>query len=180
MTAFNKHVLTHGLIAGAIIAAIMIIMAYRIYSGADFEGSEITGYGSMILAFSLIFVGVRSYRNQHNGGHISFWLALKMGALIALIGSTIYVLAWLVYYYLFIPDFLDKFIAMALQKAADAGASAEELAAQAKDMDQYREWYKSPVGVILLTYMEVLPVAILVALISAAILRRKPETPVES
>ncbi|WP_413669992.1 hypothetical protein ACEN9X_08680 [Mucilaginibacter sp. Mucisp86] len=44
-------------------------------------------------------------------------------------------------------------------------------------MAGYVNMYKSPFGVIVLTYMEILPVGLVIALIAALILKRKNASP---
>src|ERR1017187_9822075 len=71
------------------------------------------GYASMLVALSLVFVGIRNYRDKYNNGVISFGKAFKIGIMIVLIASTIYVVAWLIDYFFFIPDFMEKYSSMA-------------------------------------------------------------------
>jgi hypothetical protein len=168
-----KHSLLYGLLAGAILATTMTISMIIYNNNPEIEHSAVVGYTSMVVAFSLMFVAIKNYRDKVNGGSISFGKALKIGVLIALIGGTFYVVTWLIFYYGFIPDFVDRYIAIYLQQLADGGASAAELAAQSKEMAEFKEMYKNPVFVVLMTYVEVLPVGLIVALLSAVVLRRK-------
>jgi|GEM_PF-33728 len=170
----KKNVLVFGLIAGFIITTMMIVSVAMCYNREDFEGNVVVGYAAMLLAFSLIFIGVRNFRNKYNNGVISFGKAFKIGLYITLIASTMYVVVWLIDYYLFIPDFMDKYTAHVLRQAENDGAGAAELAKKAEEMAKFREMYTSPVMVVLLTYAEVLPIGLVISLISAAILRRRP------
>lgn len=52
--------------------------------------------------------------------------------------------------------------------------TADNLAAKTQEMANLKEMYKNPFFVILITYAEVLPIGIIVALISALILKKKP------
>lgn len=144
------------------------------YSSGNFEGSMLLGYASMILAFSLVFVGVKNYRDKYNGGIISFGKAFRIGLYIILVASTLYVLVWLVDYYVFIPDFMDKYSAHVINKAQNSGASANEIAAKTKEINTMKEMYNTPLMVVLLTYMEIFPVGLIVSIITALILKRKP------
>lgn len=168
----KKVVLVYGIIAGLIVAGMMAFSTGYYCAKGDFEGGMIYGYSAMIIAFSMIFVGTKSFRDKYNGGTIAFGKAFKIGFLITLIASTIYVLGWLVNYYFFIPDFMDKYAAAMLNKAKASGISADELAKKTADMAQMKEWYKNPLFVILMTYVEILPIGLVVALISALILKR--------
>jgi hypothetical protein len=169
----KKVVLVYGIIAGLIVAAMMALTTGYYCAKGDFEGGMIYGYSSMIIAFSMIFVGVRSFRDKHHAGVISFGKAFKVGFIITLIASTIYVIAWLINYYFFIPDFMDKYAAAMIAKTKASGVSAAELANKTTNMARMKEWYKNPLVVILMTYAEILPVGVIVALISALILKRK-------
>lgn len=168
----KKTVLTNGLIAGFIVTAMMVISTIMCYDNANFEGSMLLGYLGMLLAFSFVFVGIKNYRDKFNSGLISFGKAFKIGLLITLIASTAYVVVWLIEYYFFIPDFMEKYSAHMLKQAAESGATAAEIKEQVATMETYKEWYKNPLLIIVMTYGEVLPVGLIVTLISALILKR--------
>lgn len=170
----RKTILTYGLIAGAIVSTIMITSIVIYNSNPDFQPSMLVGYASMLVAFTMIFVGVKNYRDQFLGGAISFGKAFKMGLWIALVASTMYVIAWLVYYYCFNPQYIEKSTKMMLNNLAKEGASAAKIAEQKSQMQMWSDLYKNPVYVVLLTYSEILPVGFLVSLFTALILKRKP------
>jgi hypothetical protein len=169
----KKIIIVYGLIAGVIVATVMAISTTVYHSSGDFTGGMVIGYASMLIAFSMIFVGVKSYRDKHNNGIISFGKAFKIGILITLIASTIYVITWLINYYCFMPDFIEKYVAKAIADLKNSGANAIEIAKQTKKMNNYGEMYKTPFFVVIITYMEILPVGLIVTLISALILKRK-------
>ncbi|MEO3403001.1 DUF4199 domain-containing protein [Mucilaginibacter sp. CAU 1740] len=169
----KKNVLVFGSISGLIIAATGSISGALCYNNPNFQGNMWIGYGSMVLAFSLIFVAIKNYRDKYNDGVISFGKALGIGLSIVAITSTIYVLIWLIEFYNFFPDFMSKYVAHVLNEAKAHGATEAELKQKAAEMAPYVEMYKSPVGVILFTYVEILPVGLVIALIAALMLKRK-------
>jgi hypothetical protein len=169
----KKLILVYGIIAGLIVTGMMALSTGYFCAKGDFEGGMIYGYSAMIIAFSMIFVGIKSFRDKHNGGTINFGKAFKIGLFISLIASTIYVIGWLINYYCFMPDFMDKYAAVMIAKAKASGISADALAKKTAEMAQMKEWYKNPLFIILMTYVEILPVALIVTLISALILKRK-------
>ena len=169
----KRNVLVFGSISGLIIAALMVFSSIWCYKDPNFEANMVIGYATMLVSFSFIFVGIKNLRDKHNGGVITFGQAFKLGLYISLIASSAYVATWLVEYYFFIPDFMDKYGAHVIKEAQNSGATQAELDKQIAKMDQYKEMYKNPVFVILLTYMEVLPLGIVISVISAFILKRK-------
>ncbi len=169
----KKNVLVFGTIGGLIVAAMMFYSTGKYCATGDFEGGMIYGYTAMILAFSMIFVAVKNFRDKYNNGVLNFGKAFKIGFYITLIASTIYVISWLINYYCFIPDFMDKYSMHMIAKVKASGVSAAEVSKEITSMDKMKEMYKNPLFVILFTYLEILPVGLVVALISAGILKRK-------
>lgn len=172
----KKNVLVFGLISGVVVSIIMSIgmITLKGDSGAQLGSSFMMaiGYLSMLVSFSFIYVGVKNYRDKQNGGVISFGQAFKMGLLIALIGSTLYVISWALLYNFYMPDFMEKYCNQIVEEAR-ATSSAVELEKLTKQMNQQKEMYKNPVWFTLFTYMEILPVGLIVSLITALILKRK-------
>lgn len=171
----KRNVLLFGSIIGVILVVHILYMVDLIYNKPDFQSNDVLGYIFLFGVFSLVFFGVRNYRNKELNGYISFGKALKTGALIVLLASTFYVVFWLFYYYLYVPDFLDRYIEHVMLEAERAGSTEAELATQSEQMDQFRSLYQSPFMVTLITYMEVLPFGLVVAFISSLILKKKPE-----
>jgi hypothetical protein len=172
----KRNIIIYGLISGLIVSALMLFMVNYLShckGNVDYDTSMLIGYASMLISFSLVFVGIRNYRNKYNAGVISFGKAFKTGILIVLIASTIYVIAWLIAYYFFMPDFLEKYSAYTLDKLKASGASQVEIDKEIKEMASFAEMYKNPFFNAMITYMEILPVGLVVVLISSFILKRK-------
>src|SRR5882672_4608719 len=169
----KKNIIICGLIAGAIVTAWMIAVIDKCYNVTDYEGNMLLGYTTMLVAFSLIFVGVKNYRDKHSNGIISFGKAFKMGLMITLIASTIYVIVWLIDYYYFVPDFYEKYSAHMISRMQKSGASQAELQAKIKEFQSFSGMYKNPFFNAMMTYVEILPVGLIVSLLAAIILKRK-------
>lgn len=172
----KKNIIIHGIIAGIIVSSLMLFNINSTdHSEGDFDYDKglIIGYASMLIAFSLVFVGIRNYRDKYNGGVISFGKAFKTGILIVLIASTFYVVAWQIDYFFFIPDFMEKFSAHMIDNLKASGASQLEIDEQTKEMTDYTRMYKNPFFNAMITYMEILPAGLAVTLVSSLILKRK-------
>jgi len=169
----RKLIWIYGLVFGAIMTVWMTISMTMLYNG-EFEGGNMfVGFGAMILVFSFMYVAMRQYRDNHNGGVITFGQALKMGTWIAFITSTIYLLSWVVLYHFKLPEFADRYADFVITQAKDAGKSAAEIAKVETQMAEFKEDYKNPILFTLWTYAEIFLLEFLVALICAAIVKRK-------
>ena len=170
----NNIVVKFGIIGGAILVALMI-GSWSLLGENSFEISEWLGYASMIVALSTIFVGVRSYRENEGGGSISFGKAFQVGLYITLIASLIYVAAWMIYYETAASDFMDLYYEHSLKELKEEGATEATIQNHMEQMEEMTELYKNPLIRIGITFIEILPVGLLITLISALILRKKPE-----
>lgn len=169
----TKTILTYGLIGGVISTIGYVI---TLLTGQEnMKSAMIIGFASMFVAFSLIFVAIKSYRDKQAGGVVSFGNAFKIGALMSLITSSIYVIVWLVALYNFFPDFAQHYADMQIEDMRLAGESIEKINLQIAENEKMVEAYKNPIVVILYTYMEILPIGLLFSLLAAAILKKKPQ-----
>jgi hypothetical protein len=168
----RKIVLTYGLIAGAILSVLMLAtMPYMDRIGYD--SGMVIGYTTMVMAFLMIYFGVRSYRDNVLGGRIGFGRAFGTGMLITLVAGACYVATWEFVQYKFVPDFADKYAAHEIDKARREGATEAEIAAKSAEMAEFKEMYKNPLISIAFTFLEPLPVGLLFSLLSAAVHSRK-------
>ncbi|MCB0606191.1 MAG: DUF4199 domain-containing protein [Lewinellaceae bacterium] len=172
----KKTILTFGLIAGAIQGILMLILMGLFSPGADAKSGELIGYATMILSLSMIFFGIRSYRNNQPGGAITFGKAFKLGLLIALIAAALYVIIWLLYYYFGDgKSLMDAYFNQAVEQIRQSGEPAQAIEQKVKEMEKFKEIYKNPIAVTGFTFLENFPVGLVIALISAALLRRQPQ-----
>ena len=168
----RRLVFRYGLIGGAITSVLMVV-AMRFQDEIGFEYGVYVGYASMVLAFMMVYFGVRSYRENVAGGTITFGRAFKVGILITAVTIACYVATWQVVYYKFMPDFGDKYTAYVLEDARRKGATEAELAARTTEMEKAWELYANPLVNIAFTTLEPLPVGLLFTLITAGLLSRK-------
>jgi len=167
----KKTVWKFGLISGAIISGLMVVtlpLEDRIG-----EHSLTVGYTTMVLAFLMVYFGIRSYRDTVGGGSIGFGRALAVGSLIAVISSVCYTATWEVVYFNFMPDFMTKYQAHEINKIKASGASQAVIDQRAAEMQRMVEMYKNPAFNAAMTFIEPLPVGLVIALVSAGALRRR-------
>ncbi len=170
----KKIVLTFGLISGAILSVMMLLTIPLVFE--DSIGSDqgmVIGYTTMVLAFLLIYFGVRSYRDNVAGGSVSFGRAFAVGALIMVVASVCYVATWQLIYFKLKPDYAAQFAAHNIERARRGGASEAEVQRKVAEAQRLNEWYNNPLFNSAVTFLEPLPVGLVFALVSAAVLRRR-------
>ena len=169
----KKIVLTFGLLAGAIMSG-MFLITMPFHEEIGNTAGMVLGYASMIAAFLLIFFGVRQYRDFVGDGVVSFGRAVKVGALIALVASACYVATWQVIYFGgFAPNYLENYQAKAIEQSRAEGKSEAEIQKEIAEQKVWMERYQNPIINSAITFLEPLPVAIIMVLISAAVLKRR-------
>lgn len=169
-TSLLRIALTYGSLAGAAVVFPMLIA--MIFSGSEhLFASEAFGYLIMLIALSLIFVGIKRYRDRTLGGVIRFPKALLLGLMISTVASMIYVAAWELYLYRTDYAFIDEYVAQVIQARRQAGLSEQALADEIADLESMRANYGKPVFRLFITFSEIFPVGLLVSLVAAALLR---------
>ncbi|MDR3753625.1 MAG: DUF4199 domain-containing protein [Terracidiphilus sp.] len=174
----KKTVLTFGLISGLMISILMggsLLLANKIGSGH----SMVLGYTMMVASFLLVYFGIRSYRDNNLAGQISFGRAFSCGILIALITCICYVGMWEILYFNFMPHFMDSYWAAQIQRVQSSGLDPATIARQVAAIQHSAQLYQNPFVNMAYTFIEPLPVGLVMTLISAAILRRKALVPAQ-
>ena len=172
----KKTVLTFGLIAGILISVLMdtsLLLSSRIGQ----SHSMMLGYTIMVASFMLVYFGIRSYRDNVLTGQISFGRAFSCGILITLITTLCYVVTWEIIYFNFIPHFMDSYFAAQIHRVQSSALDPATIAAKVAEIQHSQQLYQNPLVNMAYTFIEPLPVGLIITLISSAILRRKSPTP---
>ncbi|WP_343632909.1 DUF4199 domain-containing protein [Fluviicola sp.] len=173
----KRNVLVYGGIGGLITIAWVFVAMIGFGHELDMTLGMVLGYASMLIANIFLVIGVKNYRDKYNGGVITFGKALKVGLLITLLASSIYVVNWLIYDYATGSRFIGEYIECTHNQLVASGASAAVIAKNDAEMQEFAVMYQNPLFKAAMTYMEILPMGILFALITAIAMRRKvPKT----
>ncbi|MCR9271251.1 MAG: DUF4199 domain-containing protein [Hyphomonadaceae bacterium] len=157
----------YGAIAGVVIIAVMIV-GMVLGGGA---GSEVQGYLTMVVVLSLIFVGIKRYRDKELGGVIKFLPALGLGAGIAAVAAVFYVLSWETSLHLTDFAWMEAYKQSTIDGYQSSGLTGDALSEKVESLEAMMASYRNPLFRIPMTFVEIFPVGLLVALISAALLR---------
>jgi hypothetical protein len=124
----------------------------------------------MLLAFTMVFVGVKHYRDKVLGGVIRFVPALGVGLGISAVASLFWVVGWeitLATGFDFATAYSDSVVA-----AAEArGAPAAEIDRIRSETAEFLARYANPLFRLPITFVEMFPIGVLISLLSAALLR---------
>lgn len=171
--------LRYGAISGLVVVG--VIVAGMMYAGGPGGGHASSsmwfGYLVMILALSTIFLAIRDYRNKRLGGVIKFLPAFGIGLLVAAIAGVVYVAAWETFLAVSHYPFMENYTSAMIQGQRDAGVSGAELDAFIAQMEDMKQQYANPLFRLPMTFIEIFPVGLLIALISAALLRNPKVLP---
>jgi hypothetical protein len=177
----TRVVLTFGLISGLIITALVWTTATLADRDAiRFESLDIVGYASMLIALTMIFFGIKSYRDNVGKGSITFWKGVQVGFLISLISSVLYwagAFSFGIVNPNFEANFIQKFTELKVNKPTEQGAPKEQIDQGKAEVEMMQNLFKNPLLFFLVCLMEMLPVGIVVTLISAALMRRQEILP---
>ncbi len=165
----TRIILTYGLVSGLVV--ILSSIGVILVGGDGHLANLYLGYLIMLVALSSILVGVKQHRDRALGGVIRFRTALLMGLGIAVVASLVYVAVWEVYMAATHYTFMDQYVARTLEARRAAGVSGAAYQKLVGEMDGMRRNYANPLYRMGETFTEIFPVGLLIALVSAALLR---------
>ena len=171
----KKIILTFGIISGIVSSVLMCITIPFLSDLEHGEKGLIIGYTAIVLSFLLVYFGIRSYRDNVGNGAITFGRGFGIGISITLISCVFYVVTWEILYFNFMHGFMDGYFAKQIQAVQAAGGSPEAIQAKVAAIQQSQRLYENPLVNSLYTFIEPFPVGVLITLISAAVLRKKPQ-----
>jgi hypothetical protein len=172
----KKTILIFGLISGVISSVLMCATIPFLRDTEHGSKGLLIGYTAIVLSFLLVFFGIRSYRDNIANGAITFGRAFTIGICITVISCAFYVVTWEIIYFNFLPHFMDNYFAAQIQKVQSSPGTAEAIQAKVAAIRQSQQSYQNPLVNALYTFIEPFPVGLLITLISAAFLRRKPKS----
>ncbi|GJL90618.1 DUF4199 domain-containing protein [Hyphococcus sp.] len=161
----------YGAIAGSITIAVMCVGFVLDSKGLHGASSAVFGYAVMIVALTMIFIGIKRYRDQSLGGVIKFAPAFGLGLAIAAIAAVFYSTGWEIYLAATDYAFAENYANAVIAKKEAAGLAGAELDKVREAMASFVDSYKNPFYRFPMTTVEIFPVGFLVALASAALLR---------
>ena len=172
--------LRYSFIYGAIIGVVVIgLMSIGIFwdgpEGAG--GSELAGYTIMLAVLSLVFIGIKRYRDVEHGGVIKFTQAATVGIGIAVVAGVFYAIAWEGVLVATDYAFIESYSQTMIDGVKAQGLAAGEEAAKLAEIHDSMEMYRNPLFRLPITFVEIFPVGLVVALISAFILKNAKVLP---
>jgi hypothetical protein len=142
-----RYALVYGLMSGLVLGA--LFLAIILFAQGTMFASVWFGYLIMLIALVFVFVGVKRYRDIECGGVVKFLPALVLGLSIALVAAIIYILTWEAYLAATHYAWIDRNLPPGAMR------------------DSYSIWFNRA----WITFQEIAPAGLLVALVSAGLLR---------
>lgn len=177
----RKVVFISGLVAG-LISAGMFFIVKPLSADGTFKGGELLGYATMVIGLSMIFFGIKTYRDKHSDGEVKFGKAFLVGLYISLVACVLYAAGWELYLSTTdagLEGFMKVYAEGTLARLKESGASAETIKAATDKAMASMSYYRNPLFRFAITMTEMLPVGLLISLISAAILKNKNVLPAQ-
>lgn len=163
---FWKTAFLYGFATGLLIICSMIA-SFAVFGMKSDASSMAVGFLLMAFYMSLIFFGIKRFRNIDQGGVIKFSKALGLGISMAFFAALAYVLVWEIYIAFTGDTFIIGYTDMLLEKAKAKGMSGAELSDYTSKMKDYVTNYERPSYRMPMTFIENFPMGFIVALVSA-------------
>lgn len=167
-----RTILLYGAIAGLIVAVPMVVISVFFPPETMMEGGHLAGYLTMVIALSVIFLGLKGYRDRVLGGVIKFLPAFLIGLGISAVAAVFYVIGWEICLAATDYAFMDGYAQAMIEAERAKGVSGPALEAFIAEQQRMAADYKANVPFRLgITFLEIFPVGLIISLISALLLR---------
>jgi len=168
---FWKTAFLYGGPAGLLIITVMV-SGFLIFGLESSAGSQVFGFLLMFFILSLIFFGMKRFRDFDQGGIIKFSQALGLGMAMSLFAGLAYVIIWEIYLMMTDHSFIHQYTNQLVEQQKAKGISGEALNEFIGKMKEMKENYAKPAYRIPLTFAEIFPMGIIVTLVSALFLHQ--------
>jgi amino acid transporter len=165
----RRIILIYGGIAGAIVILSMIL-GFTLGGSDSAYATEAFGYLIMLVALSMIFMGIKKHRDDNLGGVIKFLPAFLLGLGIAAVAGVVYVVIWEIHLAMTDHAFINEYVAEAIKAKEAGGLSGAALEAEIEKMEQLKAQYGNVFYRVSITFLEIFRLGFVVALLSALLL----------
>jgi hypothetical protein len=121
----TKVAMNYGLLYGLSGTAVFLLFYFL---GTDLQ-SKLPQYINYVILILFIVMGVKSYRDEDLGGHISYGKSLGTGVLIALFGGIISGIFSLIFFKYIAPEMIQKILDTTQQGLTEKGLTDEQMEA---------------------------------------------------
>lgn len=165
-----KRILSYGAVAGLIVGVPLLALGLTMKAEPSVLGMVI-GFGTMLIALTVVFVAVKRWRDEDLGGVVRFWPALGMALAISAVAGLGWVIAWEIVLMIRDDNFIQEYVQLAIEQKRASGASPAEMAVFVEEQRKLIADYANPIYRMAITFCEMLPVSVPMSLLAAALLR---------
>ncbi len=166
---FLKTAFKYGGLAGLLIISLMVV-SYSVFGMQSSIWGMIVGFALMFFFLSLIYFGIKKFRNQEQGGVIRFSKAFLLGLTMSAFAALVYVFVWEIYTLFTDNNFISVYTEHLITLEKEKGVQGEELAAFVDKVNVMKDRYGNPFYRMSITFTEIFPVALFVTLVSSLML----------
>lgn len=169
---FWRTAFFYGVPAGLLIIG-MMMLSYTLFGMKSGAGSMAVGFLLMLIFMSLIFFGLKRFRDHEQGGVIKFSKALSLALATAIFTAFVYMLVWEIYVSFFSGHkFMAEYTDMLIEKKAASGVTGEALAEFAEKTEKMKADYARRIYRMPMTFLENFSMGFIVAIGSALVLHK--------
>lgn len=140
-------------------------------SPENYNSSEIVGYSVMIVSAIAVIYGIKDYKQNQNGGQLSFFSGFGVGAAISAIAGLMFGAYILLYLKFINPEFTQTYMAYYEQQIKNSGATEEVMQQQLAELASYSDMMSNDFAQAAVMFVTVLMIGLLFSLVAAFAMR---------